>query len=576
VFDRRSKSDVRLAGHASTELVEVSRGRLCHKSGFTLIEVMISIAIALVLILGIAQIFSMAQRTTGAGTQVLADTETNRGIQQMLLNDARGITNGIGDSPGLVILSYPAAAFRNRPDQQQDNDADVTTLNDPANAGKSLPPEAISAIDDRIHRTDVLGFFSRGKFTRQTGDSGNPPDPKFPPSLTSPTTSEEAFIWYGHLALPDNNLLNKWNYKNPGALIAAGTAQFWSPGAGTAATNPNNFFASDWILGRQVILLSPRATSNEPHIMGTSSGAKPLWLPIAQPSVANDSGIPLYASRYDLADATIASYRQSFTAPTSSPPPPQWWLGWQGLSGWDISSSGRSMKNPVQTRFLGNPFLRKPTTTGTGTETQQLSAAIAQMSPVFVRGCTQFIVEFAGDFLTQNASANGAITAGRPDGQIDYVDVVDPSNPSKHLHQTRWYGFPRNAGATTGGMNLADPGWVLPVSTVLSLANIPTVGHYLDFERSPALPASGSVPPPPPWTGAWTQNSGNAAGGLPSAYPGAPTYSGALVPYGCAWGPDTDGFSVPRPKMIRVTIGIDDPTGHLNTQQLYEYVFNLP
>ena len=54
-----------------------------------------------------------------------------------------------------------------------------------------------------------------------------------------------------------------------------------------------------------------------------------------------------------------------------------------------------------------------------------------------------------------------------------------------------------------------------------------------------------------------------------------------VQPYTCSWGDDTDASSagnptIPRPKMIRITIGIDDPTGHLNTQQIYQYVFNLP
>ena len=30
------------------------------------------------------------------------------------------------------------------------------------------------------------------------------------------------------------------------------------------------------------------------------------------------------------------------------------------------------------------------------------------------------------------------------------------------------------------------------------------------------------------------------------------------------------------PKMIRITIGIDNPNGKLDTQQLFEYIFVLP
>ena len=42
--------------------------------------------------------------------------------------------------------------------------------------------------------------------------------------------------------------------------------------------------------------------------------------------------------------------------------------------------------------------------------------------------------------------------------------------------------------------------------------------------------------------------------------------------YTCAWGP-ADNV---RPKMIRLTIVIDDPNGRLPDGQTYEYVFSLP
>ncbi|HEY2584338.1 MAG TPA: prepilin-type N-terminal cleavage/methylation domain-containing protein, partial [Tepidisphaeraceae bacterium] len=505
-----------------------------HRRGFTLVEVMISIAIALVLILGIAQIFSMAQRTTGAGTQILAAMDTNRGFQQMLLNDARGVTNAVGDSPGLFILSYPQAAFRNKEDQGQDLDGDPRTPNDPANPGQSLPPEPVATIDDRIHRNDVFGFFARGKFTRRTGEGTN-----FPFCLTSPTTSEEAFIWYGHLALPDNTQITKWNYTTPGANTTAGSVQFWNPGCGTATTNQNNFYASDWILGRQVMLLSPRVPGStnyrETHIKGTSENPAldPLrLLKNLTPATANDNtGNPLYASRYDLADTSIAAYRNALATAGVN-----WW---QGMSGLDPTG-------PNQTRYDGNPFARKPGGTQNGTETQQLSAAVAQMSPIFVRGCSQFIVEFAGDYVTQDI--NGTITAGGSDGQIDYY--VDNNG----ARQIRWYGFMRDTAADGGPVATASAtvkgdGGVMPVGMTLSKAGLTApaswlVSGNLAFER---VSAASYV-----WPG--TKNTSTNTNGLPVWY---------VNPYVCAWGPDTDKLGIPRPKMIRITIGVDDPTGHL-------------
>lgn len=524
---------------------------------------MISIAIALVLILGISQIFSIAQRTTGAGAQVLADSESNRGIQQMLLNDARGVTNAVGDSPGIVILSYPQAAFRNRVDYQQDTDGLPYTLPDPSNPATQINDPAYT-IDDRIHRTDVLGFFARGLFTRRTGDSGNT-GAGWPASLTSPVTSNEAFIWYGHLALPDANLLKPgaWQYNNPGTP-ATGSGTYWSPGSGTPTVNPNNFFASDWILGRQVMLLVPSTGTNYymPHIKGLTDSLNPFWMMASQPSSANDSGIQIYTSRYDVADASIAGYRTFLGGPTNT----TWW---QGLSGWNPGG-------PQQVRFEANPYLQKPSASSSTSQLPWLSAAVAQMAPIFVRGCTQFIVEFAGDFATQDSYGN--ITAAGPDGQIDYF--VDPTTGA---HQIRWYGFPRDT-TGTGNVPTYNNGSVLPVSTVL--LSSPTVTGtvkagqgFLRFERNPGT--SGSVTPPADNNKQWTSTSGSTT--FPP-YNGLPAYYQS--PYICAWGPDTDAATtgadgtpqpvVPRPKMLRITIGIDDPTGHLNTEQIYQYVLNLP
>lgn len=523
--------------------------------GFTLVEVMISIAIALVLILGISQIFSLAQRTTGAGAQVLSAAETSRGIQAMFQSDVESIDD-TSDAPGIAIISYPEAAFRNRVDLQQDNDGDPTTVNDPTNPGQPISAGAPWQINDRIHRVDVLCFFARGRYARRTGQVPASPTAYDPSCLVSPTTTREAFIWLGHLALPDNTALKSWTGAQPGPPAAGGN--LWpAPGEGTLASNPNNFFASDWILGRQVILLTPAPTSGnwENHLLGFSNGTyDPLVL-------GNTRGHPeahstpdvsqLYASQCDLADATIATYTQFMKT--------QNYLSW-----WESVSGGIS-SNPTgtmatagslqqQIRYYGNPFVQKPAA-GAANPMQTLGAAVAQASPIFVRGCTQFIVEFAGDFVTQDASgnvglvnANGQTTSGGPDGEIDYV--VDPNT---HAHLIRWYGFPRDtAGTGTTTQFPQPPLGVVPLGTLLN----PSAPTPVEFERT--TPPSTSV--------GWTKN-GVSTNGLPAVY---------ATPYVCAWDQFTDAAGIPRPKMLRITVGVDDPTGHLNTQQLFEYIINLP
>ena len=509
--------------------------------GFTLVEVMISIAIALILILGISQIFGLAQRTTGAGAQVLAAGEYNRSIQSTFLGDVRNIDNSV-NSPGIVIISYPQAAFRTMQDQQQDRDGIPQTYNNPNSATASIA-EQIWRVDDRIHRTDVLCFFAHGQFSRRTG---NRPFAGYPnPSLISTLTSEDALIWYGHLALPDNATLKAWNYLLPQNGV------FFNPGSGTSSINPNNFFASNWILGRQVVLLAEAPV--EPAYTSTTANPDPLSMFRVQHTPDN---VPLYASRYDLANTSIPAYYAFWNPPGS--PSSTWW---QALSGLQMGGASPPLTITRQRRYYANPFVQKPATTGVNASqrTQELSSSLAQSAPVFVRGCTQFIVEFAGDFVTQNST--GAITAAAPDGQIDYV--VDPTTGAR---QTRWYGFPRD---TTGTGVIDVNHGVLPLGAVMNFTN----PAPLEFERTvPATPAPSSaqskwITNPPAKNVGWTTNNNGATNGLPWVYG---------QPYVCAWGADTDAQFIPRPKMLRITVAVDDPTGHLNTEQVYEYVLDLP
>jgi prepilin-type N-terminal cleavage/methylation domain-containing protein len=495
---------------------------------FTLIEVMISIALALVLILGVSQIFGIAQRTTGAGNAVLIDTETSRAVAQTFTNDFRAIANDTS-SPGLVIVSYSAAAFRNKADQSQDRDADPRTFNDPNGTGSlplTHPSSMITAVNSHIHRQDRVCFFERDQFSRQTGNSSTV-DPGI--SLTSMTTSNEAFVWIGHLALPNNQEVANWTTTNPGPNTAGSYFSPGQPAVNTTTPNDNNLFASDWILGREVILLTPTANGeigfNGPNPTSSATKIRNGLSLLATNNRAVGTNVFLYASRYDL-DFTSMSLYRTFIGTSKT-----WW---QDLAGVTAAGTTRITKDQ---RYFGNPFLRKPTAGTTGNAAAQwMSAAVAQTSPIFVRGCTQFIVEFAGDFVTQNTA--GAVTSAVPDGQIDYV--ADPTTGARKI---RWYGFSRDTN---------DDGVINPQQDVVPLCTL--LGS-----STPASAFERVVP-----TGTWVNGIANEQATRVSR------------PYVCAWGPDTDAAGIPRPKMIRITMAVDDPAGHLNSEQTYEYVYNLP
>lgn len=543
-----------------------------NKSGFTIIEVLISIAIALLLILGINQVFSIAQQTSGAGTAALVQVEESRGGQTIMQGDFDSIVNG-PDSPGIVIVSEPIYAYRNRQELLANRNTGgnaVQYINDPVNQNNNTGiQQSLTTTNARVHRIDRIMFFVRGTQRRQTAAA---------PGFVSPTGWLESYVWYGHLALPRNypfdprhqpyggpipnypNPFSNGDFSNPG-----------DPGVNNQPTtyNPNNYFASDWILGRMPVLLVPFPTFDasgvfEPTVAPGSPQGTALTILTANnisparayqqnqlgPTAALAPPTPLYSSRYDMAYTSIDGMRQALSNfPAINGGPPAWW---QHLSGVQVQSPGAF---PSDIRFEANPFpirppLQPPPTTAQ--LAQWASAASALQAPMFLRGCSQFIVEFAGDFMTQDdnpASATfGAPLQATSDGQIDYVVARLPSG--ERVKKVRWYGFPRE---TTGdGHVLHDHNFAThpggdDVVPFRDMFNGPTWG----FERF----VNQTIP-------------------LRTDYAQTPTTVQVGSQYICAWGTDTP--NVPRPKMIRITIALDDPQGRLNGEQYFEYVFNLP
>jgi len=519
------------------------------QSAFTLVEVMISIAIALVLILGISQIFSLAQQATGAGNAVLASSEADRGVMPTLTQDFRTMVDGV-NAPAIAFSSCAISAFRNRADMVNDADGNSATLN--PNPGVGVTTLSYTQMNERIHRADKLCFFVRDHFTRQTANRNSP-------NLTSPTASNEAFVWLGHLSLPNNATIVNWNSTSP----QSGT--WFNPGELTpvppqTGTNDNNLFASDWVLGREVIVMLPHPPGGESFFAGPPVTPAGDALSIFSASFA---GIPLSASRYDLAGTDIDDYRKLLASRYTSPSATNW--GWQNLLGYN----GNAMTDP---RYKGNPFPHKPPS---GAPVGWMAAAAAQTYPVFVKGCTQFAVEYAGNFVTQYqdpGNANfGQVASANPDptGKIDFIPVKDLSvNPPVWTRHIRWYGFPRDPN-DEGSIRVTGPAGqfqsgVCPLrDTLLAAPNVaavyPSAQYTAIANRAPnerAVPIGNYV------AGRNYKTAMQAGSQSASNY------------YVCAWGPDTINF--PQPKMIRITFAIDDPAGHLSTSQVYEYVFTLP
>jgi hypothetical protein len=193
---------------------------------------------------------------------------------------------------------------------------------------------------------------------------------------------------------------------------------------------------------------------------------------------------------------------------------------------------------------------------------------VARTLPVLLPACSQFVVEYAGDYLAQDPLTGrvfGTYLAGLggTDGQIDFLVVPDATGA---LHRrVRWYGFPRNVdlsddapthptvrGPTTGRPPdtnaMLD---VVPLRDLLMAVGVAVPKASVFFEHFADLP--------------------------PAADYGVPDAVDAGAKYCVAWKPqDLTRGSLTRPKMIRITLTLDDPAARITEGQVVEYVLDLP
>lgn len=491
-------------------------------AGFTLVELMISIAIVLILMLGINYVFSTSARTVSTGMALSTVGRDIRGARKTFEND---FANAVAadEMPALLIHNEAIYAWRDRLDKLADRDNNPATFDvdgEEANGDEiDMGPQLAGVYNHRRHRIDRLSFFARhqsGEYARQTGDAN---------TYVGPETSTEAWIWYGLLRLPDN-----------------GGTTYWKPGARNMLgptfderANPNNFFAGQWILGRKVTLLKdpasmasagPGAGAGAPGAaVFAYSGANPLY---AMSQVKNSGGAmnhetPLYKpskpwliqeSRVDLAKATIASLTPTLAASGS------WWENADPTtkakaSNRESADYETAMTASLNYLFWAKPFVDKSNFANSMADQTREAALV---SPVFLRGCSQFIVEFAGDFFTQPEDFGvTGLTDRTPSGA------------------TRWYGLHRDLNNNAA----EDP-------------------EDVNRLTEPPTPSS-------------TMNGGVTPGMIEHETPGG----SGIFAYG--WGPEvaTVPASVVRPTLIRITLELIDANGRLPDGQRIEFVYAM-
>ncbi|HEX4053087.1 MAG TPA: hypothetical protein VHX86_02370 [Tepidisphaeraceae bacterium] len=646
------------------------------RTAFTLVELMLSLAMVLLLIIGINYVFRSASDAVSAGENLNGINSAAQATQPILFNDLRDVSK---NPPCFIIASQLVTQFLNSDDAKTSSDPTVIVTDNagtqvkiansasigvgPGKYASSLSP---AILNNRNHRADLLEFFAHGLYHRRSGNDG---------TYIGTESSDDAFIQIGHAALPANDL--SAFYGPTGLPISSGQ----SSAMGTPGVARVGAYAADWVLARRITLLAspwtpPAGSTNpQPITLGdyyyaavpnayspallnppvgidnaTQFGVNmsPLSYGTQDISAVASGGTPatsntqIQSSRYDIAGVTPDQYERTIanailgwqtagylnaspwwnpliysfpitqnlaTVPqywaTSSPPyavpyyqvpaqipnsSPLYYtpLAPRGIKSFIPANVSNADKPYDPGQWLNrpqcNPLIQSPLS----------AAALAEMAPYFLQHCSQFIVEYAGDYLQQNP-ATGDMTGLGPDGQIDfYLDA----NGNKHI---RWYGMPRSSTGTPhldglgsglanevlirGYDNTTDSGKSLgsmPPSGILNYFTdvIPLRDYYsmwLDSQNDNTLVYS------PPWEvdvnfdpthdyGAYFNPTTNSVKYAPQANPQANdnAFNNPANPprYVAAWHDD-------MPAMIRILIKVDDPNNKIKDGPWYEYVFRL-
>lgn len=537
------------------------------RSAFTLVEVMVSIAVALLLLLGVNQVFHATALTTGVGLALSTSQQMSRTVKSTLQSDLK---NGAWDTGMLIIRNEQVYAYRNTADQQSAADPNDPSKPDPSLAA-AFPGGFYPAytVNSRSHRVDRIGFFARGLFDRQTSPG---------PLDSAPVQGTEAWIWYGHLALPNNNVLK--GQTRDSWVAPTGAAEYFGPGVPNTsnAANDNNFFASDWTLGRFATLLLGPSNTFSAQTLATNpdylrldmsiSYATPLAFDSVSAAVGGGSPEFAYKSLHDVAADSIANFTARLSQDVSATNPavnPADGIPWY----YSMIGVDSTQQPPVDHRYQASPYIPSVGLDKNNNNSSRISpTSLALAAPVMARGCCHFIVEYAGNYLTQTDSPgtidDGTITNGVPSQNPDHIDFVSvyDQTTTQYVRKIRWYGFPRDTNGIPG-IQYDD---VLPLRDVLALNNKGPKAPFENFGVGFPDPP-GAILTKGPAVQSNTLMQYNQLGNRPD------------YAYTCAWGsyparqPPWPNYGLP--KLLRITVVFDDPNGRLGTEQSYEYIIDL-
>ena len=295
-----------------------------YRRGFTLVELMISIALSLLLILGVNALFKISAKTVGTGMASSVMSRDLRGAQTLMDHDFSDLyQTPFDEQPAIIMQSMNQVAFRDQLDEKTNlkyaaaNSLENILWTDPTGnspVGNYVSPPRLGntalnpsiVLDNRNHRVDRMAFFVHGFHRRQTADQAES-------AYQSGLTSNEAYIRYGHVRQPDGTSAN---WVTPSKYLAPDSQ---------LTNNPENKYAAKWILGRHTTLLvapDPNSSAIRYYDPVTNIQSAPLdyyghdATPARQPNLSplaygsqSNSDFNFEDGRIDLAGTTMGTFR---------------------------------------------------------------------------------------------------------------------------------------------------------------------------------------------------------------------------------------------------------------------------
>lgn len=552
--------------------------------GFTLTEILIALALIVILLIGVSQVFTLTSSTISQGQAFSTALRTQRAVGQMLSNDILGFAEASGDrqdlgndsltpsgmrplapadpderAPFLVISNFRVPAYLNQ-------QAELSDPEQPAGLGFSVarsrsirrdaatdPLVPIFITGDRNFRTDTISFFGRGNFTKQTGNIND--------RVSGTLQSTDAWIWFGHLRVFNGQSIADVNdfanaYGSPGQAVTEASPQ---------RPNNNNRYAQQMILGRaQFLMFEPNTASGRfgtNELVYDENFVPQLFVYGAWTNSPQSTMAPFIKGSNIVRSYNTASTNVEYLNFRSTDPNEEELLSTRPRAitiqdgRVDVVGAGReeamlqvaseaNSPNPITStwwndlfttsfldRFGINPFPGRPFN----------SKKMGQRTQLLAEACTQFIVEFAGDFVTQ--SNTGGVTSLVPDDVIDF-EIVGGQR------RVRWFGLPRDVDGD--GDIVGNQGDVVPLR---------------DFRNGTAARFEKRVPPPATDYASVTEEYGASLD---------------LSSYVCAWSPLNMDRDISNsewqgvPSMLRIIVELRDPEGKLTQPVTQEYVFRVP